>query len=665
VLELIGRYRIHEQIGEGAMADVYRAHDPHIDRPLAIKVLKAEYRQDREYAARFLREARAAGALSHPGIVTVFDVGEVDGFPFIVMELLDGEPLSEVLRRGPMPPSQVIPIAIQLVDALAYAHGQGVIHRDIKPSNIILSPDGRSLKLLDFGIAQLAEADPVAEADSYKTQIGQVIGTPRYMSPEQALGRELDVRSDIYSIGIVLYEMLSGRRAFGGGSAAAVTAQIVNVDPAPLAEVAPNTPRGLQFIVGKAIAKQPAQRFADAARLSDALRRELSVAQVVAREAAAQRSYLPLQVRLTLLMALITAIVLAIAVGTVLSRQRAAMRGVALSSGNAISAFVANNAALRAVDNAALPADQQDWVPVQAFVQNAAADPNLRGLLVTDAGGVVRAAIDQSLIGRPYRAPTDEPLVADRDGVTIRAADGGQSFRFVRPITYAGRSFGTVDLRLNQAILRSAARVSTWLLVLLAVVTLGTVALVSFLSARLLQAPITRLGDALMEIARGNLDFRISHSRQDEFGELFDGVNLVAQSTQERQEAVEALLLDRPAPTQSPPPPPPPPPPAEPPVAEPLAASSEPTPFTRPMEPDEASEPLGAAAPAMEDVAPEPPAEAVEEPEPVIAPPEPEEAAEPAQVEEPEPPQEMLAPPWPHDEDEDRTLVDPQDEQRR
>ncbi|WP_442678507.1 protein kinase domain-containing protein [Sphingomonas sp. ASY06-1R] len=784
MLELIGRYRIHEQIGEGAMADVYRAHDPHIDRALAIKVLKPEYRQDREYSARFLREARAAGALSHPGIVTVFDVGQVDDYPFIVMELLDGEPLSEVLKRGGMPPSKVISIGIQLADALGYAHAQGVIHRDIKPSNIILSPDGNTLKLLDFGIAQLEDHDPLFEEQSYRTQIGQVIGTPRYMSPEQALGREMDGRSDIYSVGVVLYEMLSGQRAFTGSGAAALTAQILTADPKPLNEVAPDTPRGLQFIVQKAMAKQPTQRFADALRLAAALRREYSVAESVAVEAAAQRRYLPLQVRLTLLMALITAIVLAGAVGTVLVKQRDAMRQVAVTSGRAVTAFVANNAALRAVDNAALPPEQQDWVPVQAFVKSASADPNLRGLTVVDSQGIIRAATNQDMIGQRYRPAQGEPLITTREGVRVSDVATNQSFRFVRPITYAGHDFGKVDLMLNQADLRSAAQLSTWLLIALAVITLATVALVTFLSARVLQAPITRLRDALLELARGNLDFRVSHKRRDEFGELFDDVNLVAQTMQERLNAVEAMLLDRPvAPALTPDSPAPPapekafeeelplpaskarlaepmpavsaipiepaiepvrdetpaeapapdvPPPFEAPELPPLPPAEElhedeeedeedeivdrvapqsaapreitaaelappfvpsaPEPVATPA-PEPAPEPILAAAPEPvaapepeeddaeaeedaleaddeEDVAPEEDDEDEDEPEedpfaiaePMVKP----IAAVPHPAPEPEEePARQLSPPWPHDEDEDRTLVDPEDSQHR
>jgi serine/threonine-protein kinase len=548
VLELVGRYRIQEQIGEGAMADVYRAYDPHIDRPLAIKVLKEEYRQDREYAVRFLREARAAGALSHPGIVTIFDVGEVDGYPFIVMELLEGEPLSEVLKQGSMRPAEVMTIGAQLCSALGYAHAQGVIHRDIKPSNIVLSPDRRTLKLLDFGIARVTEGDMLFEAESLKTQIGQVVGTPRYMSPEQALGRDLDGRSDIFSVGVVLYELAAGRRAFPGASAASLAAQITQADPESLAAIAPETPRGLQVIIQKAMSRDPAKRFVDAFRMSEALRRELAVNQTVSAEASARHRYVPLQVRQTLILTLITAVVLVLAVGTVLLNQRRAMREVALSAGTAVSAFVANNAALRAVDNAGLPAAQQDWLPVEVFVRSASADPNIRHITVVDATGVVRAASDPAQIGKPYLPPAGEPLIARRGDLSISSADGNGSFRFVRPITYARQNFGKVDVALSKAELTAVSRVSELLLLLLALVTLGAVAAATYLSGRLLAPLIARLREGLLEIARGNLDMRISHHRHDEFGELFDGVNMVAQSMGERMGSVEALVLDTPLP---------------------------------------------------------------------------------------------------------------------
>jgi serine/threonine-protein kinase len=546
MLELVGRYRIQEQIGEGAMADVYRAYDPHIDRPLVVKVLKEEFRQDREYSVRFLREARAAGALSHPGIVTIFDVGEVDGYPFIVMEYLDGAPLSEVMKAGSLTPAEVIAIGIQLSSALGYAHAQGVVHRDVKPSNIIVSPDRRSLKLLDFGIARVAEGE-LFEQESLKTQVGQVVGTPRYMSPEQALGREIDGRSDIFSLGVVLYELASGRRAFPAVNAASLHTQIAQAEPEPLSKLAPELPRGLQFIIGKAMSREPGQRFSDGYRMAEALRRELAVNRAVMAEQKERHHYIPLAIRLAALLTVITGVVLVAAVATAILTQRKAMRDVALASGTAISSFVANNAALRAVDNAALPPEQQDWLPTEVFVRSASADRAVRGITVVDAGGVVRAASQQQLTGQSYRAPLGEQPVQAPGGATVSAVGDGDAFRFVRPITYAGRSFGKVDVVVDATALRAASRASELALLLVSIVTLGAVAAAAYVSGRMLRSPMERLRAALVEIAHGNLDFRISHHRRDEFGELFDGVNMVAQNMDERLSAVEALLLDTPA----------------------------------------------------------------------------------------------------------------------
>ena len=548
MIETIGRYRIESALGEGAMADVYRAFDPGINRPLAIKVLKREFLRDRQYADRFLREAKAAGALSHPNIVTVFDVGEADGHPYIGMELLEGRSLDQLLAQGPVDPVTTLGIGIQIADALAFAHAQGVVHRDIKPSNIIVSPDGRVVKLLDFGIARVADA--VFEAESVRTQVGQVLGTPRYMSPEQALGDRIDGRSDLFSLGVLLYEMLSGRRAFPGASSATLAIQIVQREPEPLAKIAPDTPGGLQFIVNKLLSKESERRFANGAQLADAMRKELAALSAVGDEERARATHLPIQVRLPILLALITALVLGAAIWTVLSRQYRAMEQVALASGNAISAFVASNAGLRAVENATLPAGQQDWAPVEAFVRAATADANVRRIVVVGADGIVRASSDARLTGQPYRAETRGEIVERGQGMTVTAIDGGEragAFRFVRPITYAGRSFGQVDVEVSKGPLEAAARLARLLLAALGAVTLGGVAATSYLGARALAAPIRRMRAALLEAARGNLDFRISHNRKDEFGELFDSFNLAAGALQERLFSVEQLALSAPS----------------------------------------------------------------------------------------------------------------------
>ncbi len=543
--ELVGRYEIRERVGEGAMADVYRAWDPHIQRELAIKVLKPEFRARREYAGRFLREAKAAGALSHPNIVTIYDVGEAGGFPYIAMELLDGQPLDAAVQGQRLELETVLAVGVQLAEALRYAHGAGVVHRDIKPSNIMLGRDGRSVKILDFGIARVAEALGRAELEGGRTQVGQVLGTPRYMSPEQALGQEIDGRSDLFSAGVVLYELLTGKKAFAGASAATLALQITQAEPAALGEVAPETPRGLQFIVTKLMAKRPERRFADGGQLAEALRREQAALAAATLEGRSRRR-IPMAVRTSLVMVGVTGAVLAVAVGAVLGREGAAMRRMTLTSGEAVSSFVASNAALRAADNATLPPDQRDWAPVDAFVRAASADPNVRALKVVDRDGVIRGATDPALVGRPYRAAAGEAEVrtAPELRVTAEGARGADGFRFVRPITYAGQRFGTVDVSLSNGELNAAARDSRLMLILLSAVVLMAVGAGSYAVAREAAGPVRRLKAALADAAMGDLDFRISHRRRDEFGELFDGVNTLLAGLQERLYAAEGRSLD-------------------------------------------------------------------------------------------------------------------------
>jgi eukaryotic-like serine/threonine-protein kinase len=535
-VKIVGRYQIQARIGQGAMANVYRAFDPDINRVLAIKVLKREYCQNPQFASRFLREARAAGALSHPNIVTIYDVGEIEGFPYIAMELLDGEPLDNVAQRvGRFPVADVIEIGCQLADALRYAHEQGVVHRDIKPSNISLGKDGRSVKILDFGIARLEQSAAEEKAEMLKTQIGQIVGTPRYMSPEQALGRELDGRSDLFSVGVLLYELITGRPAFDGSSAATLALQITQKDPPPID--APDCPRGLQFVVEKLLAKRPEKRFASGSHLFEALQREkLAYASMLA-EGGKRR--LPLPAKLALGTTAITAAVLAIGVSLVIDKQYDAMERVALASGSSIVSFVASNAALSAAENLTLPPEQRDWLPTQAFVSNAASDPNVTQMLVVDHQGVIQAASSEDLVGAHYIPPRGQRIVRDRPNIsvtTVRASNGERSFRFARPIEYAGRQVGLVDVSLRRTELESAVGLTLVLMLGLVGVMLAIVATLTIGTAQLMLRPMRRLKAAFQDAAHGNLDFRISHRQRDEFGDLFDAFNAFVASVQKRLE---------------------------------------------------------------------------------------------------------------------------------
>ncbi len=258
----IGRYRILGELGRGAMGIVYKAEDPNLDRIVALKTIIVDPSAEgaEEYRKRFLLEAKAAGKLNHPNIVTTFDYGEQDGVAYLAMELLEGTDLRSRVMEESIPPAEAVEIARQVAEGLAYAHERGVVHRDIKPGNIMLNAQGQA-KIMDFGLARMRAAD-------HKTSTGMVLGTPRYMSPEQISGLPIDQRSDIFSLGIVLYEMLTGTRLFSGEDIAQVTHQITGFEHVPPSRQVPGLPAMVDFVVARALKKDPTLRYQDARELA-------------------------------------------------------------------------------------------------------------------------------------------------------------------------------------------------------------------------------------------------------------------------------------------------------------------------------------------------------------------------------------------------------------
>jgi serine/threonine protein kinase len=267
VTTFLGRYEIESEVGRGAMGVVYRGRDPKIDRPVAIKtisIFEQDSDEEQQFRERFILEAKAAGSLSHPGIVTIFDVGEEpeSRLPYIVMEYVAGRPLNRVLaatqnRKLPLGPA--LQLAQEIAEALHYAHGRGVIHRDIKPANILVTRDGHA-KIADFGIAKVSE--------SQMTLPGRVLGSPAYMAPEQLSGEGVDARSDLFSLGVILYTILTGHRPFQGNSAATVISKVAHHDPIPVTILEADFPPALNRIVSRAIAKDPAQRYQTGAEMA-------------------------------------------------------------------------------------------------------------------------------------------------------------------------------------------------------------------------------------------------------------------------------------------------------------------------------------------------------------------------------------------------------------
>ena len=270
----LGPYEIVAPLGAGGMGEVYRARDTRLGRDVAVKVLPAEFAQDAERLRRFEQEARALAALNHPNILFVLDVGEQEGNPFVVTELLEGESLRERLNGGPLPPAKAVEFGVQIAQGLAAAHEKGIVHRDLKPENLFVTKEGR-VKILDFGLARLRQHEAseleglseAATADS-PTREGKVLGTPGYMAPEQVRGRPVDARTDLFAFGVVLYEMLAGKRAFAGDTAADTQSAILSKDPDPLPPV---TPQSLDRVVKRCLEKRPEDRYHTAHELILAL----------------------------------------------------------------------------------------------------------------------------------------------------------------------------------------------------------------------------------------------------------------------------------------------------------------------------------------------------------------------------------------------------------
>ncbi len=263
----LGRYRLLGELGHGAMGVVYKAEDPLLGRIVAIKTitLVSDAAERIEYEARFFQEARAAGGLNHPSLITIHDIGREGDVAYMAMELVDGVELREIMTRGPLPLGLALGIIAQAAEGLAYAHERGVVHRDIKPGNIMIVR-GRHAKIMDFGIARMRVSD-------VKTQTGAILGSPKYMSPEQVAGKRVDHRADIFSLGVVLYELTAGTAPFAAPNMAQLMQQIAVATPLPPSAVNHSLPPMLDLIVARALEKEPDARYQSAAEMAADLRR--------------------------------------------------------------------------------------------------------------------------------------------------------------------------------------------------------------------------------------------------------------------------------------------------------------------------------------------------------------------------------------------------------
>ena len=512
---VVGRYKITGIIGSGAMADVYETYDPEINRSTALKLLKEDKLIDKEYLNRFLTEAKAAGALTHPNIVTVYDVGKIDETPYIMMELLEGKTLSDKLKNDDrMPIKTLIEISMQIASALDYAHNMGVVHRDIKPDNIIFNEQQSSIKIADFGIAHLGNS-----TEQEKTQAGTILGTPRYMSPEQAKGEAIDGRSDLFSLGVILYELLTGHKAFSADSIPTLIHQIIQKDPTPIRQYYPEAPAGLQSIIGKLLHKKPAKRFQSGAELYEALEKELRAL----RDDEDAKGYLPMQIKWTAAIGAIVAVILVVSVLVVFQAQSRVLTNQVIDSGVSLARFIAAETAV--------PVLGEDWIGLETLTDEATKRQSFAYLNIIDHDGIVRSATDKTLLGQPWSPLSGEKFTANDAGISVTNAIMSSTekvFTFTAPIQFNSIDIGKIDVGISQKQLEEVQSVTKRIMASLALTIILAMLVIIYFFNKLVAKNLKVIQHSIEDFTEGNHSARISRPWKNEFGGVASAFNTMA-----------------------------------------------------------------------------------------------------------------------------------------
>jgi serine/threonine protein kinase/HAMP domain-containing protein len=526
MLEKIGRFKILEELGRGGMAVVYKAYDPNINRPLAIKVLLEERCANKEYRSRFLAEAKAAGLLSHPNIVTIYDIGEVNDRPYIIMELLEGEPLDEYMQSTPSRSlREDLAISIQLAKALHYAHSKGIVHRDIKPSNIIRVKGSNNIKITDFGIAHVEDPELTRQ-----TQMGEVLGTPQYMSPEQALGRKVDARSDLYSVGVVLYQLVTGKKPFEGTTIATLLLQITTTEPAPVDQIVPGIPRPVKSIIERLLRKDPEKRFQNGKDLANAL---IDAVEEIRQDEMqrARPKVLPIRVKWTFIMTAIVSITMIIGTTWLYKRQYASIIQQATEYGSSMVRFMAAESAEKVFN--------EDWIFLEVFIQDAMTGQRFGYLSLVDSRGIVRGSSIIGKIGQPYQKIVNGEQIGKIGDVSMQRYDVSQSssmIDFEAPVIFREKDIGRIHLGVQWDPLEQLSKQIVFTMLLLMVVTVAAASVVAYALASAISNPLKTLRKSFEEIKKGNLGYRIAQTRKDEFGEVFQSFDEMAETLQKNNE---------------------------------------------------------------------------------------------------------------------------------
>jgi len=512
-MERVGRYEIVRELGRGSMSIVYEGFDGRIDRHLAIKVLRHRFARDVAARQRFLREARAAGGLAHPNIVTVFDVGQAESAPYLVMEMLRGGTLEDWVdedRLTGLGIDKLLDLMIQLARGLAFAHQHGVIHRDIKPANIHYDPAVNLVKMMDFGIAGVETADRANDAGS------RIAGTLTHMAPEVLNGQSADARSDLYSLGVVLYQLISGRLPFEAKNPDELVQHIVHHRTQPLKTLRTDTPRELVDLTWRLMALEPDSRPLSAFQVAEELEeiREACDRGIVHIVRQRSRAW-----RWPLLIGLAVAVVMTLGLNHLYQTQNRAMAEITYGYGEALASIIAQETA------EALILD--DSTALQVLVSDFAANEEILHLHISDIDEVVVASTNPYLRGEQAPPPRGQTIARRTESLELTRSDTGL-LEFRAPIRFQARQVGQVRLGLDASGLDRTSTAMVTMLVIIFIASLLVVVLGLGWMTRRQQVGLKRLGWALKRLARGQVDFRLDTDKRDEFAEVYRQFNRLA-----------------------------------------------------------------------------------------------------------------------------------------
>jgi serine/threonine protein kinase/HAMP domain-containing protein len=529
---ILGRYRILEEVGRGSTAFVYRSLDPQLDRFLAIKMLRPHLAQNKSFREAFVRESRLAAQLSHLNIVTIYDVGITDEIPYIAMEMLEGVTLDKILKsKHKLDLKTALNIAGQMTLALDYAHQQGLVHKDIKPANILILRDKKTAKLTDFGIAQAIDNLNSERGEELNTQKKprrkKVIGTPEYMSPEQVMGDALDHRTDLYSMGVLLFRMISGMPPFVADELSHLFRQILKNKPPGLMVENERLKDEVKDLVRKLLQKNPDRRYQSATLLLSDIRK--ITYQLESKKEKKSTNLRSLTMTWTLIMSGLVFISMLIGSIVVYWMQYKALTSSTYEHGISIARMIA----FQSADSILL----NDQLGLQVILKDNATNQQLKQILIIDKSKKIIASSNDELLEQQFIVP-DNNLIIKNDTVSksekgrvfdIPSSDNDKSainlFSVLQPIHFSGKELGEIYVTYSSEPMFKSLRTTLITMALVMLVTLIVVATATLLLARKTSRDFDRINKGLKRLSNGQIDVRIMSERNDEVSEVFESFN--------------------------------------------------------------------------------------------------------------------------------------------